>query len=105
MSDPRRWKLVGLETLDGSVLPEGAYAIGIGHNENGQRNTIGRVTSTYFSPTLGKGIALGLVEFGPDRIGEVIKFPTLNGNIVETKIVETVFMKKNYAQLSQNVKN
>lgn len=91
MSDPRRWKLVGLETLDGSVLPEGAYAIGTGHNENGQKNTIGRVTSSYFSPTLGKGIALGLVEFGPDRVGEVIKFPSLNGNIVETKIVETVF--------------
>jgi sarcosine oxidase subunit alpha len=27
MTDPARWKLVGLETLDGSVLPDGAYAI------------------------------------------------------------------------------
>ena len=25
MTDPNRWKLVGLETLDGSVLPDGAY--------------------------------------------------------------------------------
>ena len=26
MADPERWKLVGLETLDGEVLPDGAYA-------------------------------------------------------------------------------
>ena len=26
MVDPNRWKLVGLETLDGSVLPDGAYS-------------------------------------------------------------------------------
>ena len=91
MRDPGRWKLVGLETLDGSVLPEGAYAIVAGENESGQKNTIGRVTSTYFSPTLGKGIALGLVEFGPERLGEVINFPDLNGKLIETKIVGTVF--------------
>ena len=55
MTDPKRWKLVGLETVDGSVLPEGAYAIGEGLNGNGQSNTQGRVTSTYHSPTLGPG--------------------------------------------------
>ncbi|MDP2737650.1 MAG: sarcosine oxidase subunit alpha family protein, partial [Pseudorhodobacter sp.] len=27
LTDPERWKLVGLETLDGSVLPDGAYAV------------------------------------------------------------------------------
>ncbi len=30
MADPNRWKLVGLETVDGSVLPDGAYAIADG---------------------------------------------------------------------------
>jgi hypothetical protein len=64
MTDPDRWKLVGLRTLDGSVLPEGAYAIADGRNANGQRNTQGRVTSTYHSPTLGHGIAMGLVRHG-----------------------------------------
>jgi sarcosine oxidase subunit alpha len=67
---------VGLETLDGSVLPDGAYAIAEGENANGQRNTQGRVTSTYYSPTLGKGIAMGLVLNGPDRMGEVLTFNT-----------------------------
>jgi glycine cleavage system aminomethyltransferase T len=45
-----------------------------GENANGQRNTQGRVTSTYYSPTLGKGIAMGLVLNGPDRMGEEIEF-------------------------------
>ncbi len=75
MTDPERWKLVGLETLDGSVLPDGAYAVADGKNANGQRNTQGRVTSTYHSPTLGRGIAMGLVRHGPDRMGEVLEFP------------------------------
>lgn len=27
MTDPGRWKLVGLESLDGRVLPDGVYAV------------------------------------------------------------------------------
>jgi len=101
MTDPKRWKLVGLETVDGSVLPEGAYALGEGENENGQKITIGRVTSTYYSPTLDKGIALGLVEFGDDRLDEIIGFPTLKGPIVEARIVSPVFYDPN--GVKQNV--
>ena len=95
MVDPDRWKLVGLETLDGSVLPDGAYAVGEGENANGQRNTIGRVTSTYFSPTLNRGIAMGLVAQGPDRMGEILNFPDLSGNEVKVKLVDPVFYDKN----------
>ena len=91
MTDPKRWKLVGLETLDGSVIPDGAYAVADGANANGQRNTQGRVTSTYHSPTLGKGIAMGLVLNGPDRMGEVINFPNLDGSPREARIVNPVF--------------
>ena len=95
MVDPDRWKLVGLETLDGSVLPDGAYAVGEGENANGQRNTIGRVTSTYFSPTLNRGIAMGLVAQGPERMGEILNFPNLSGNEVKVKLVDPVFYDKN----------
>ena len=91
MIDPLRWKLVGLETLDGSVLPDGAYAVEDGENANGQRLTQGRVTSTYYSPTLKKGIAMGLVERGPDRMGDVISFPNLEGPPTQAKIVSPVF--------------
>ena len=94
MADPDRWKLVGLETTDGSVLPDGAYAIADGTNDNGQRNMQGRVTSTYYSPTLEKGIAMGLVLHGPDRMGEVIDFNTVDGGTVAAKIVDPVFYDK-----------
>ncbi|MGI9389436.1 MAG: sarcosine oxidase subunit alpha family protein [Boseongicola sp.] len=91
MTDPLRWKLVGLETTDGSVLPDGAYAAEPGLNENGQRRTEGRVTSTYNSPTLGRGIAMGLVVRGPDRMGEELEFPRIDGSIVKARIVDPVF--------------
>ena len=91
MTDPTRWQLVGLETTDGSTLPDGAYAVADGENTNGQRNTQGRVTSTYHSPTLGKGIAMGLVLNGPERMGEVIDFPMLDGTLKQAKIVSPVF--------------
>jgi sarcosine oxidase subunit alpha len=97
MTDPGRWKLVGLETLNDSVLPDGAYAVAEGLNANGQRHTQGRVTSTYFSPTLEKGIAMGLVLNGPDRMGEVIEFATTKMDTdgkprtVKARIVSPVF--------------
>ena len=94
MTDPNRWKLVGLETLDGSVLPDGAYAVADGTNANGQRNMQGRVTSTYYSPTLKKGIAMGLVQHGPDRMGEILDFPKVDGEVVQARIVDPVFYDK-----------
>ncbi|MDA9966978.1 sarcosine oxidase subunit alpha family protein [bacterium] len=94
MTDPKRWKLVGLETTDGSVLPDGAYAVAEGNNANGQRNVQGRVTSSYHSPTLDCGIAMGLVLNGPDRMGEVIGFARLDGDVTEVKIVDPVFFDK-----------
>ena len=91
MINPSRWKLVGLETLDGSVLPDGAYAIADGVNPNGQKSTQGRVTSSYFSPTLKRGIAMGLVMNGPDRSGEIIEFPKIDGTVIRAKITSPVF--------------
>ncbi len=91
MTDPDRWQLVGLETEDGSVLPDGAYAAADGENANGQKNVQGRVTSTYHSPTLGKGIAMGLVKRGPDRMGEVLAFHGTGGRTYRAKIVSPVF--------------
>ena len=101
MVSPDRWKLVGLETLDGSVIPDGAYAVGEGVNANGQRNTVGRVTSTYYSPTLGRGIAMGLIQNGPNRMGEIVEFPKVDGTIIKAKIVDQVFYDKEGAK--QNV--
>ena len=94
MVDENRWKLVGLETLDGSVIPDGAYAADEGNNPNGQRNVQGRVTSTYYSPTLKRGIAMGIVKNGPNRMGEVIEFQKTDGTSIKAKIVDQVFYDK-----------
>jgi sarcosine oxidase subunit alpha len=91
MVSDERWKLVGLETVDGSTLPDGAYAVGEGTNANGQRNMIGRVTSSYHSPNLDRGIAMGLVLHGPSRMGEVITFLGTDGKDYQAKIVNAVF--------------
>ncbi|WP_179379987.1 sarcosine oxidase subunit alpha family protein [Jannaschia marina] len=88
---PDRWKLVGLETLDGTALEDGAYAIGEGTNANGQTVVQGRVTSTYHSPTLDRGIAMGLVARGPERMGEVIRFTRIGQEPQEARIVSPVF--------------
>ena len=89
-----RWKLAGFETLDGSVIPDGAYIVAAGHNANGQRNTQGRVTSTYHSPTLKRGIAMGLITGGMDRAGEVVEFNTVGGGTVRARVVDPVFYDK-----------
>lgn len=96
MTDPERWRLVGLETLDGSTLPDGAHALGEGENDYGRPVAIGRVTSTYFSPTLGRGIAMGLVRRGPERMGEVIQFatPDVPGKTTKARIVSPSFLDR-----------
>jgi sarcosine oxidase subunit alpha len=94
LASPDRWKLVGFETLDGSVIPDGAYVLAEGVNANGQRNVQGRVTSTYYSPTLKRGIAMGLLRHGPGRLGEVVEFNTVSGGTVKARVRDTVFYDK-----------
>ncbi|MFZ1468251.1 MAG: sarcosine oxidase subunit alpha family protein [Paracoccaceae bacterium] len=92
LASPDRWKLVGFETLDGSVIDDGAYVPAVGMNANGQANVQGRVTSTYYSPTLMKGIAMGLLKHGPDRMGEVVEFTAVDGGRVQARVVNPVFL-------------
>ncbi len=94
LASPDRWKLAGFETLDGSVVPDGAYILATGRNANGQGNTQGRVTSTYYSPTLKRGIAMGLIKGGMDRLGDVVDFNTVSGGTVKAKVVDPVFFDK-----------
>ncbi|WP_417600747.1 sarcosine oxidase subunit alpha family protein [Pararhodobacter oceanensis] len=101
MVSPDRWKLVGIETLDGSVIEDGSLAPLTGVNENGQRRTQGRITSSYYSPTLGKGIAMALVHNGPERMGEEIAFQGKDGATIMARIVDPVFYDK--AGEKQNV--
>ncbi|MEP3328897.1 2Fe-2S iron-sulfur cluster-binding protein [Sedimentitalea sp.] len=63
-----RKTLVGLAVPpDATSLPTGAHLV-----EGSPLRSLGYVTSSYDSPTLGHPIALGLVENGASRIGETI---------------------------------
>ena len=79
-----RLRLVGLETVDPEVvLPDGAHAV---EGRGRARRTIGHVTSTYRSPTLGRSIAMALIERGPERMGETLRFP-VKGGVVKARVV------------------
>ena len=90
LTDPKRERLVGLATEDPKrVLPDGAYAVK--DPTAATPEIIGRVTSTYFSPTLDRSIAMALVIDGPERMGDVIAFPVEGGDVIRAKIVSPVF--------------
>jgi sarcosine oxidase subunit alpha len=88
-----RKQLVGLLTEDPKeVLPDGAYAVRA-VKDKPPMQMIGQVTSTYYSPTLERSVAMALIENGRNRMGETISFP-LEGKVVRAKITDPVFYDK-----------
>ncbi len=69
-NDPRRKQLVGLSVESNEPpLPTGGHVtMGAGRGRRSQ----GYVTSSYFSPSLGRPVALGLIETGLSRMGEAV---------------------------------
>lgn len=99
LTAPGRKQLVGLSTIDpNEVLPDGAPAVEAVKNSN--MTMIGHVTSSYWSPTLQRSIAMALIKDGSKRMGEKISFP-LADKVVEAEIVNPVFYDKEGAR--QNV--
>jgi sarcosine oxidase subunit alpha len=79
-----RRQLVGLLTEDPQqVLPEGAQVVAepraLGSAPKEPVPMLGYVTSSYFSPTCGRSIALALVEAGIARLGETLYAPLASG--------------------------
>ena len=68
--DKGRKQFVGLSVAGGEApLPTGAHVVaGAGK----ARRSLGYVTSSYASPSLGRPVALGLVEEGFSRMGEAV---------------------------------
>ena len=91
-----RPQLVGLlpEQID-EVIPEGAYitALEARPNEKGQTKHIGYVTSSYYSPALGRSFALALVSDGLRRMGESVSIP-MGKKILHASICDAVFIDK-----------
>jgi sarcosine oxidase subunit alpha len=100
LKGPNRKQLVGLLTEDpNEVLPDGAYAVR--HvKDKPPMEMIGQVTSSYMSPTLGRSIAMALIENGRSRMGETLSFPLPGGKVVRAKITDTVFYDKEGAKLN-----
>ncbi|GAA6198916.1 2Fe-2S iron-sulfur cluster-binding protein [Aquicoccus sp. SU-CL01552] len=77
-NDPARRQLVGLTVPEGdNPLPTGAHLV------EGKRS-VGIVTSSYHSPTLGRPIALALVARGTERMGENVSVYHLGKTRVAT---------------------
>jgi sarcosine oxidase, subunit alpha len=85
-----RKQLVGLLTEDPAlVLEEGAQVVA-DPNQPKPMKMLGHVTSSYWSETLGRSIALALVEGGRDRENETLFVPMPDRTIV-AKVTGTVF--------------
>ncbi len=92
-----RKQLVGLLTDDPDyVLPDGAHAL----SADGRR-AIGHVTSTYYSPTLKRSIAMALIEDGASKMGETLTVGIDRKTTVRARIASPVFYDKEGAR--QNV--
>ena len=88
---PDRLQLVGLETLDASsALPEGAQIV-VAPDQPPPVAMHGHVTSSYFSATLNRAIALAMVRGGRARMGEVVHCPLADGRTLAARIVAPVF--------------
>ena len=73
-----RPQLVGLLPENGDeVIPEGAYITepNAKPDQNGKTRHTGHVTSSYYSPELGRAFALALVADGLSRMGELVAVP------------------------------
>jgi sarcosine oxidase, subunit alpha len=91
-----RLQLVGLlpENRE-EVIPEGAYItlLDAQPDEHGKTSHTGYVTSSYFSPTLGRAFALALMADGLSRMGEVVAVP-IGQKVLRASICDAVFIDK-----------
>ena len=85
-----RKQLVGLYTVDPQeVLPDGAHAVE-GTMKSGQPQMIGHVTSSYYSPNLGRSIAMAMIQGGRGRKGETLYAP-MPDKVIEVTVTDPVF--------------
>src|SRR3546814_3595973 len=88
---PDRKQFVGLLTQDpAEVLPEGAQVVEA-VKPKPPMAMLGHVTSSYYSPTLGRSIAMALVKGGHARKGQALYVPLQGRTIAVTVADTTVF--------------
>jgi heterotetrameric sarcosine oxidase alpha subunit len=93
LTDPKRATLVGLKPVEA----EGRLRAG-GHllpkdTEASAKNDQGYVTSIAFSPSLGHWLGLGLLERGPERMGEIVRaYDPVRGGDTLAEVVRPCFI-------------
>jgi sarcosine oxidase subunit alpha len=97
---PNRKELVGLLTDDAAlVLPEGTQLIELATLPAPPVPMIGHVTSSYYSPTLKRSIAMAVVRSGHARKGQKIYAALADGRNVAATVGSTVFYDPEGKQL------
>ena len=84
-------KLVGIEILGKGIARHGYDIL----NDEGEK--IGNVTTGYQSPTIGKSVALGLVNIDYSKLGTNVKVQ-IRKKQVPAIVVKKKFYKKNYSK-------
>lgn len=84
-----RKQLVGLLTTDPKVVLEEGAQIVLDPTHPIPVPMIGHVTSSYWSATLNRSIALALVRGGRSRMGEELSIPMPDG-VIKAKIVDSI---------------
>jgi sarcosine oxidase subunit alpha len=86
-----RKQLVGLLTVEPSeVLEEGAQIVASAHPGTPPVPMIGHVTSSYFSPNLGRSIAMALVRSGHAMHGQTV-YVHMPGRVISARVAKPVF--------------
>jgi sarcosine oxidase subunit alpha len=94
-----RKQLVGLLTADATtVLEEGAQVVETPYGRI-PRPMLGHVTSSYFSPNVGRPIALALIEGGHARPGQTLWVPVSGRRPVPVEVTRPVFFDPENARL------
>jgi len=88
---PGRKQLVGILTDDPNfVLPEGAHLVKEAKKAP-PMDTIGHITSSYYSPNVGRSIAMALVKDGRNLMGQKFPVVLMSGRVEQVTITGTVF--------------
>ena len=87
---PGRKQLVGLLTDEPDVVLEEGAQIVADPDQPKPMTMLGHVTSSYWSETLGRSIALALVAGGHGREGETLHVP-MPDRTITAKVTGTVF--------------
>lgn len=99
MLNPNRKQLVGLLTKDPKVVLEEGAQIVLDPNQPIPMKMVGHVTSSYWSSSLGRSIALAVVEGGRARMGQTIYIP-MPEHTISAEITGTVFFDPENKRLS-----